>query len=133
MSGLRYIFVITVEDMYENGIAFNIDTRKWGLVSLARQTARRIMELLPPIGYVRLYDAYIDNQACYVFMIGARKTPLEDVSTIMIRQFTELFEREPEKFVQGDERKTWCCGTRKLVLDDCILYVSLVFAILAYY
>ncbi|QRV95004.1 hypothetical protein RhiJN_23022 [Ceratobasidium sp. AG-Ba] len=131
MSGLRYILVVPIEEMYELGISFKIGTREWDLLSLARQTARRIMELLPPIGYVRLYDAYIGDKICYVFMIGARKTPLEEVSPIMVRQFTELFEREPEKFVQGDEPKTWCCGARKIVLVACILCVSLVIVTVA--
>ncbi|KAG9091865.1 hypothetical protein FRC06_000350 [Ceratobasidium sp. 370] len=88
---------------------------------LARKTAKLIIKSLPPVGWVRLHDATIDGKACYAFMLGKRNTPPERVSPIISEQLCELFEREPQPFIPGEEQDCWSCDDQKLVLGEIIL------------
>ncbi|KAG8692323.1 hypothetical protein FRC08_009855 [Ceratobasidium sp. 394] len=121
MSAARLAFIVTTEDMVEIGQ----DNKVYSLFAyedyLARITAKRIIECLPPFGWVRLHDATIDRAPCYAFMMGKRNTPPERVSPIMIEQLRGLFGEEPEVFVRGEEKDCWFCSDRKLVLEDVIL------------
>ncbi|KAG8696613.1 hypothetical protein FRC08_007035 [Ceratobasidium sp. 394] len=121
MSVARLAFIITTEEMVQIGR----DNKVYALFAyedyLARITAKRIIECLPPAGWVRLHDATIDGKACYAFMMGKRNTPPERVSPIMIEQLSGLFGRKPQQLIQGSEKGCWTCGNQNLVLEDIIL------------
>ncbi|QRV95030.1 hypothetical protein RhiJN_23048 [Ceratobasidium sp. AG-Ba] len=116
MAYTRAVFVVPIHDMARVGLEYQLYPYPKQTVMLAYTAAQRIMEGLPPIGYVRVYDAVIDSKACYAYFIGARNTPLDRISSITVQQFYNLFERNPEEYTQGDDRWNWHCGSKKLRL-----------------
>ncbi|KAG8729618.1 hypothetical protein FRC10_003558 [Ceratobasidium sp. 414] len=118
MSHPRVTFIVTPDDMAEIGQRCEIRA-SYG--ALARRTARSIIECLPPVGWVRLYDASIDGNICYAFMVGARNTPPDQVSSVLIDQLGGLFKQVPQQFLQGEEHWIWYNGSRKLIIGDIIL------------
>ncbi|KAG8742149.1 hypothetical protein FRC10_001957 [Ceratobasidium sp. 414] len=122
MSVARLAFIITTEEMVKTGQDNKVDAICADDEFLARLTAKRIIEYLLPVGWIRLHDATIDGKPCYAFMLGKRNTPPERVSPITVEELSGLFGRGPQRLIQGDEKGHWSCGDQSLVLEDIILY-----------
>ncbi|QRW09279.1 hypothetical protein RhiLY_08278 [Ceratobasidium sp. AG-Ba] len=112
----RTIFVASVDEMARVGLEYRLYPSPEQTIMVAYTAAQLIIEGLPPIGYVRVYDAVIDGKACYAYFIGDRNTPLYRISSITVQQFYNLFEPNPEEYTQGDDRWNWRCGSKKLRL-----------------
>ncbi|QRV95008.1 hypothetical protein RhiJN_23026 [Ceratobasidium sp. AG-Ba] len=98
MAYTRAVFVVPIDEMASVGLEYQLYPYPEQTVMVAYTAAQLIMEGLPPIGYVRVYDAVIDGKACYADFIGARNTPLDRISSITVQQFYNLFERNPEEY-----------------------------------
>ncbi|KAG8739772.1 hypothetical protein FRC10_005197, partial [Ceratobasidium sp. 414] len=99
MSSPRVTFVVTADEMVKIGRDHNVECLFEDDSALARETAREIIEALPPVGWVRLHDALIDGRKCYAFMLGRKSSP-NRVSSILVNQLQGLFGGELQWFVQ---------------------------------
>ncbi|QRW09272.1 hypothetical protein RhiLY_08271 [Ceratobasidium sp. AG-Ba] len=116
MASTRLVFIIRTDEMVRIGLQYKLHPYPDQTALVASESARKIMQGLPPIGYVSLYNAVIDDKRCYAYFIGASNTPLNRVNPDLIEEFHGTFNREPEEFTQGHDRWNWHCGSQKLRL-----------------
>ncbi|QRV94997.1 hypothetical protein RhiJN_23015 [Ceratobasidium sp. AG-Ba] len=116
MASARLVFIIPSDEMVQIGLQYKLHPYPEQTALVASESARKIMQGLPPIGYVSLYVGVMDEKICYAYFIGASNTPLDRINPDMVEEFYGTFNRKPEVFIQGDDRWNWHCGSQKIRL-----------------